>query len=196
MIKGFADFQGTENYSRRFPEAFSNRFFRSQQNLFLSSIGLGTYLGDMDDRTDEIQYNSTAEAIRRGINVIDSAINYRAQRSERVIGKVIRDLAQSGFVRREELFLMTKGGFIPFDREYPEDPFRYFKENYLDSGILSAGDIAQNCHAMTPRYLEDQLERSLRNLGIETIDLYYVHNPEIQLEEISESEFYGRLTKS
>ena len=36
-------------------------------------------------------------------------------------------------------------------------------------------------HCMSPAYLENQIERSRRNLGMETIDLFYVHNPESQL---------------
>jgi aryl-alcohol dehydrogenase-like predicted oxidoreductase len=46
---------------------------------------------------------------------------------------------------------------------------------------------------MTPRYLEDQLSRSLENLGVEAVDLYYVHNPETQLEAIDRKEFLKRL---
>lgn len=49
------------------------------------------------------------------------------------------------------------------------------------------------CHCMSPRYLADQLERSRRNLGLETLDIYYLHNPETQLGEVPREEFYRRV---
>ncbi len=183
---------GTKIYSERFKEALKAGHFRPAQNLFLSSVGIGTYLGEMDDKTDETSYEAMTKALREGVNVIDSAINYRAQRSERVIGKVIGDLAKEGF-KREEFFISTKGGFIPFDGGYPVNPPEFFHKNFIESGILMEGDVIQGCHAMTPKYLENQIDQSLKNLNFETIDLYYLHNPETQLDEISENDFYGRL---
>lgn len=46
---------------------------------------------------------------------------------------------------------------------------------------------------MTPRYLAHQLAQSLRNMGLETVDVYYVHNPETQLQVVSREEFDKRL---
>ena len=196
MIQGFADLQRTEAYAKRFSDFFRAGHFRAFHDLYLSSVGLGTYLGEMDEETDQKSYEAAKECLASGANVIDSAINYRAQRSERIIGKAISDLIQSQKLKREEIFITTKGGFIPFDGTYPDDPVKYFQETYLESGILTTEDVIQGCHAMTPRYLENQVEQSLRNLGLGTIDLYYLHNPETQLEEISEQEFYLRLTKA
>ena len=193
MISGFATSQGTEAFAKRFSEAFRNQFFRLAHGFYFSSLGLGTYLGNMDDETDQNSYEAAARCVKHGINVMDSAINYRAQRSERVIGNVFDHLIREGAIKREEIFISTKGGFIPFDRDYPKDPYDYFRKNYIETGILKPEEVVQECHAMTPRYLEDQLARSRRNLGFETIDLYYLHNPETQLEEISENEFYTRL---
>ena len=48
-------------------------------------------------------------------------------------------------------------------------------------------------HCMAASYLENQIERSRRNLGLETIDVFYLHNPESQLAEISRDVFYRRL---
>ncbi len=196
MIQSFANLEGTEKFAHHFPQALRTSYFRKTGELFLSSIGLGTYLGEMDDATDQKSHQAAVQCLKSGINVIDSAINYRGQRSERVIGGVIRDLIGQVKLAREELFLSTKGGFIPFDTDFPSNPVDYLAENYLGSGILKEEDIIQGCHAMTPKYLDHQLEKSLQNLGVDTIDLYYVHNPETQLEEISEDEFYDRLTKA
>ena len=196
MIQGFGNLKAMETYANRFPDALKASHFRKINELFLSSIGLGTYLGEMDDATDEQSYRTTAQCFAGGINMIDSAINYRAQRSERVLGHVIHDLIQKGSLAREEIFISTKGGFLPFDHDDPQDSADYFDQTYIQSGILEAEDIVQGCHAMTPKYLEDQLGRSLRNLNVDTIDLYHLHNPETQLEEISEDTFYTRLTKA
>jgi aryl-alcohol dehydrogenase-like predicted oxidoreductase len=49
---------------------------------------------------------------------------------------------------------------------------------------------------MTPRYLDDQIERSRANLGVETIDVYYIHNPESELAEVDREGFMGRLREA
>ena len=60
--------------------------------------------------------------------------------------------------------------------------------------MLREGDVAAGCHSMAPRFLADQLNRSLRNLGVETIDVYYLHkNPETQLGEVPREMFNNRV---
>ena len=46
---------------------------------------------------------------------------------------------------------------------------------------------------MTPRYLAHQLAQSLRNMNLEAVDVYYVHNPESQLPSVPREEFERRL---
>ena len=46
---------------------------------------------------------------------------------------------------------------------------------------------------MAPAFLADQLGRSRQNLGIETIDVFYLHNPETQLSYVGQDEFYARI---
>jgi aryl-alcohol dehydrogenase-like predicted oxidoreductase len=48
-------------------------------------------------------------------------------------------------------------------------------------------------HCISPTYLRNQIERSRRNLGVETIDVFYLHNPEQQLGEIDRETFEKRL---
>lgn len=192
-ISGFANLDGTQSFTNRFPEAFRNGFFQKINDLFLSTIGLGTYLGGMDDETDEASFQTMISCIKKGINIIDSAINYRAQRSERVIGKVLNHLISKNELRREEVFISTKGGFISFDSNPPQDLAAYFDRTFIASGILAIEDVVRGCHAISPKYIDHQIEQSRQNLNLETIDLYYLHNPETQLEEVSEEEFYRRL---
>ena len=46
---------------------------------------------------------------------------------------------------------------------------------------------------MTPNYLENQMDRSLKNLNLDCIDIYFIHNPETQLSEVSRQEFLKRM---
>jgi aryl-alcohol dehydrogenase-like predicted oxidoreductase len=155
----------------------------------VSSIGAGTYLGDPTDAVDDSYREALTAAIEGGINVVDTAINYRNQRSERVVGKVLDDAD----VDREEVFVSTKGGFVPFDGERPDDPGAYVQREFVDTGLVDPDDLARGSHCIAPDYVDDQLDRSLDNLGLDTIDLYYVHNPATQLQVRSREEVYDQL---
>lgn len=188
----FATSDGTKKYAARFAASAATGHFREQHGLTLSSIGIGTYLGEPDERTDQAYMGATIAAVEAGANVIDSAINYRFQRSERSIGAALAELARRGFTR-EELLICTKGGFLTPDGSMPADASEYFNHEYVETDILREGDVAAGCHSMAPRFLADQLERSLRNLGVETIDVYYLHNPETQLGEVPREMFNSRV---
>jgi aryl-alcohol dehydrogenase-like predicted oxidoreductase len=183
---------GTQKYAQRFPGQAADGHFRESQGLVLSSIGIGTYLGTPNDKSDQAYAACVAAAVERGINVIDTAINYRFQRSERSIGAAIQHLLKQGY-SREEFVVCTKGGYLTPDGSMPSDPNDYFYREYIQPGILNPNDIVGGSHCMTPRFLENQLDRSLKNLGIDSIDVYYLHNPESQLGEISRPDFHERV---
>jgi aryl-alcohol dehydrogenase-like predicted oxidoreductase len=64
-------------------------------------------------------------------------------------------------------------------------------------GILRTEEIVGGSHAMTARYLSDQLDRSRENLGVDSVDLLYLHNPgESQLGEVGRDEFGRRLAEA
>jgi aryl-alcohol dehydrogenase-like predicted oxidoreductase len=193
VIEGFATPEGTAAYhARRVPPAAPGHV-RSWAGLGLSSVGIGTYLGAEDAATDEGYRDAVARSLELGLNVVDSAVNYRHQRSERSIGAALRSLIDAGTVAREEVVLATKGGFIPFDGGVPADPAAFVRDTYMRPGILTAGDVVGNCHCLAPRYLADQIDRSRVNLGVATIDVYYVHNPETQLAEVERATLLERL---
>ena len=191
-MSAFATPEGTRRCATRFADRAAAGFFRAQQGLLLSSFGIGTYLGEPDSATDQAYIDAVVAAVSGGINVVDSAINYRFQRSERSVGAALQKLAAAG-TAREELVLCTKGGFLTPDGEMPADPSAYFSRKFIQTGILRPQDVAAGCHAMSPRFLEDQLNCSLRNLGVECIDVYYLHNPETQLGEVPREEFNRRV---
>ncbi len=184
--------EGTTRYAQRFAGRASEGHFRESQRLLLSSIGIGTYLGQPDTRTDEGYAAAILAAVENGINVIDAAINYRFQRSERSIGAAVQQLAAKGF----GLIVCTKGGYLTPDGSMPADPNEYFFREYIQPGIFSAKDIAGGSHCMTPKFLKNQLGRSLKNLGVECIDVYYLHNPETQLAEVPKEEFLNRVREA
>src|SRR6266478_10065356 len=117
--------EGTTRYAQRFAGRAAEGHFRESQRLVLSSIGIGTYLGQPDPKTDEGYATAIVAAVESGINVIDAAINYRFQRSERSVGAAIPQLAAHGF-EREEIILCTKGGYLTPDGAMPGDPNEYF----------------------------------------------------------------------
>jgi aryl-alcohol dehydrogenase-like predicted oxidoreductase len=192
-ISGHATEAGTAAYRARLAGQTAAEHFRTWEGLALSSVGLGTYLGDDDEATDAFYRAAIVRALELGGNVLDSAINYRHQRSERVIGEALRLLLGREALGREEVVITTKGGFLPFDGAFPANRSAYLVETYIRPGILKPDEIVARCHAMTPRYLTDQLERSRRNLGLDTIDVYYLHNPETQLSEVPRPEFLRRI---
>jgi len=193
MIAGRATSEGTARFRDRFATSLSADHFREIHGLHLSSLGLGSYLGDPDEADDRAYELAVRGVVAAGCNVIDSAVNYRFQRSERNIGAALATLIREKAASRDELVIATKGGFIPFENDYPSDPGKYVKETFLDPGIIEAGDIAAGCHCMAPGYVDHQFETSRRNLGLETIDIYYVHNPETQLGEVERGVFDARL---
>jgi aryl-alcohol dehydrogenase-like predicted oxidoreductase len=192
LIPGYATPQGTARFRDRFQARWPGHF-RQANGLWLSSIGLGTYLGEPNAQYDARYREAVTLALESGLNVIDSAVNYRHMRSERAIGAALRHLISSGRLQRDEVFIATKGGFLTFDGEEPADPAAYFQQQLLDTGLVEPGQVVAGCHVLSPRYLEHQVEVSRQNLGLETIDLYYVHNPETQLAAVSRDEFYRRL---
>jgi aryl-alcohol dehydrogenase-like predicted oxidoreductase len=195
VVPGCATPEGTDAFRARFAGRAAPDHFARHQGLWLSSVGVGTYLGEPDDATDAAYAEAVAAAVEGGCNVIDTAVNYRCQRSERSVGRALAALRARG-IRREELLVCTKGGYLAYDGAPPENPARWFQETFVRTGVAAFDDIAVNSHCMTPAYLEHQLETSRRNLGVACIDVYYLHNPETELEEVGEREFVGRLREA
>lgn len=199
MWKGSATAEGTARYRDRFPHLRDAGHFRRAPDvpgageLWVSSIGLGTYLGEPDAAADARYTQAIAHALRSGINLLDTAINYRHQRSERNIGAALHELFESGELQRDEVVVCTKAGYLSFDGEMPADPRQYFQREYVERGLLDPAEVAGGMHCMAPRYLADQIERSRKNLGLETLDVFYLHNPESQLASVDAATFRARL---
>lgn len=199
MIAGSATTEGTARYRDRFRALREAGFYRQPSHvpgasdLWLSSIGLGTYLGEPEDSADAEYADAISLAIASGINVLDTAINYRHQRSERNIAVALERAVGKGAVRRDEILVCTKAGYLSFDGNLPPDPRDYFLREYMESGVIDPKELVGGMHCIAPGYLRDQIDRSRKNLGLETIDVFYLHNPETQLAEVSRDVFHDRV---
>src|SRR3989442_7148040 len=182
MIDGRATSEGRARYAARFAPPVPGEIYGGWNPAGrLCSRGLGTSLGRKDAATDDLYRRAIGQALERGLNVVDTAVNYRHQRSERVIGAVLAERIKRGELRRDEVVVATKGGYIPLDADAGTDARTYFTETYLRSRIVRPDDVVGGAHCMSPRYLADQIERIRQNLGLSTFDIYIVHNPESQL---------------
>jgi aryl-alcohol dehydrogenase-like predicted oxidoreductase len=188
---------GTARFRRRFEAGLVGDYFRATPfGLSASSIGIGTYLGEVSNNDDTAYETAVHEAVTRGINLIDTAINYRGQRSERAIGSAIQRLIASSEAMREELIVCSKGGYIPLERDAPatrEEYQAYVKREFIEPEVLRPEEIVAGGHSLAPRFLRYCLAKSRQNLGLRTIDVYYVHNPGQQLGEVPRAELRERL---
>lgn len=127
-----------------------------------SIIGLGTWvLGGGkawgDETGDEQAVHAIQAAIDSGMNWIDTAPAYGWGRSEELVGRAIRG-------RRDKVLLATKCGLWTDDERGS-----FFTE--LDGRILR--------RSLRPDTITIEVERSLRRLGVECIDLYQTHWPSV-----------------
>jgi aryl-alcohol dehydrogenase-like predicted oxidoreductase len=193
LVDGRATPEGTRRFRKRFTKTQPDRFYRPVAGgPLVSSLGLGTYLGECDDSEDARYTSTVSAALGKGVNLLDTAINYRCQRSERAIGEAVRNVVASGSISREEIVVCTKGGYIPLERTPPatKEGYRGFLDSeYFGPGVMQPADVVSGGHCLTPRYLEDQIERSRNNLGLAVIDIYYLHNPEQQLDALPRPSF-------
>lgn len=197
LAKGSATIDGTRAFRKQFARLRTEKFYRAlSSGPFVSSLGLGTYLGECDDAEDARYTAAAIAALERGVNLLDTAINYRCQRSERALGKAIQKAIASGKIKREQIVVCTKGGYIPLDRNPPatrEDYRSFLHDEYFLRGVMEPADVFAGGHCLTAKFLDDQIERSRRNLGLETLDVYYLHNPEQALDTLPRDRFLSLI---
>ncbi len=193
MIAGHATPEGTAEFTKNHPAVAKNHF-KQFEGLTLSSIGIGTYLGNVDDATDVLVRDAVIKSVSLGINVIDTAINYRSQKAERSVGRAIAQIVEKNKAGRDQLFISTKNGYVTNDGDVAEEFWQNIQNSLVKPGIIKSGDISSGYHCMTIPYLQDQLNKSLKNLDLECIDLMYLHNAaEGQLQDMTKDEFMKRL---
>ncbi|MDH5681029.1 MAG: aldo/keto reductase, partial [Spirochaetota bacterium] len=172
MIKGFSTAPGTEAYSKRFSDISFSRLGRT--NLTVSLGGFGCY---RVDRSVEDHFTAMSLALKSGVNLIDTSSNYSDGASEELVGAVLTSLIESGDLRREEVVVITKAGYlqggnlrVKQQREAEGKPFP----------DLVPYDLNLE-HCIHPDFLEDQINRSLNRLSLQSVDVFLLHNPEYYL---------------
>jgi len=200
LIEGFATEKGTSRYVRYAvnEKGKPESHFRIFDGLNLSSLGMGTYLGDATDYEDEAIENAIYESIKSGaMNVIDTAINYRAMKSEKSIGRALMRLIRDRIISREQIFISTKNGYITNDGDFPAiGMMEYMQKMYISPGLISQSDISASYNVLNPTYIERCIDRSLYNMKLSTIDLVYVHNSfESWYQDVTKEEYIEMLRK-
>ncbi len=169
---GRATPEGTRRHLQTFPaHAAHGRASLGATRLLVSRLGFGCYR--VDDQTPEHR-EALAAALASGCNLIDTSTNYTDGASERLVGQVLRENRQSGRAPREAVVVVSKIGYVQGEnmrlaqeRERAGSPFPDMVK-YMDG-----------CwHCIHPEFVQDQLARSRGRLGLETLDVCLLHNPE------------------
>lgn len=204
---GWATGEGTGRLARRAGDnqtgahrVAPGHFRETSLGLTLSSLGMGTYLGALDAEDSRRMTEAAVQSVLSGaVNVLDTAINYRHQLSERAIGQALRQLDGHG-IRRDELLICSKNGFLAPDAHQHHDMSAFgawFRQTFMDSGLVQPDEVVGGMHCLAPAYLQDQLQRSLSNLGVATLDVMYLHNAvESQLPHVGRDVLMQRLAQA
>jgi aryl-alcohol dehydrogenase-like predicted oxidoreductase len=199
-VEGFATSEGTKNYTEyAMSQGRPISHFKSFDSLHLSSIGMGTYLGQPSEEDDQAVENAVFESVKSGaVNVIDTAINYRAMRSEKSIGRALLRLVKDKIILRDQIFISTKNGYITNDGDYPNiDVMEYIHRMYIQTDVITADDISSGYNIINPNYLAKCIDKSLMNMHVSSIDLVYIHNAfESWYQDVSREQFMEMLVKA
>jgi aryl-alcohol dehydrogenase-like predicted oxidoreductase len=196
LIQGFATKDGTSRFREKHEsKSVANGHFRAVNDIYVTSLGMGTYLGEPDQTTDQMVTDAVKLSTQSGaINVIDTAINYRSQKSERSIGRALKELIEEGAINRDEVFISTKNGYVTDDGDIRMEFWTYIHNTLVKTGVIKADEISSGYHCMTIPYLNNQLEKSRMNLGLDCIDLMYLHNAvEGQVQDVGMQQFMQML---
>jgi aryl-alcohol dehydrogenase-like predicted oxidoreductase len=199
ILDGYATASGTKRYlDYSVKKGITPAHFRLVDGLYLSSLGMGTYLGEPSQEDDKAVEKAVYDSLKSGaINVLDTAINYRAMKAEKSIGRALANLIDDNIISRDQVFVCTKNGYITNDADYPSiDIMEYMQKMYISTDIISAKDISSGYNVMNPNYISRCIDKSLLNMKLGCIDLVYIHNSfESWYEDVSREEYMKMLAK-
>lgn len=196
MIKSRSLAENTKDFCEKFPELLYKPLGKT--GLIVSGCGFGAYR--VDYRVRE-HFESLEYAISKGINLIDTSSNYSDGGSEILIGNVLGDLINQGKILREDIVIVSKGGYLQGKNL---EAAKKMKEDGV--GYKEVTEYAETIwHCIHPDFLKDQITLSLERMKLETIDVYLLHNPEyfldsplakdLELDELRH-EYYVRIKKA
>lgn len=193
MHSFYATSEATYLFAKRF--SHYKDFYTKHDGLIFSKLGFGTFKKEpYKEENYTFSYKEALQAaIDLGINLIDTALNYRYQQSEKEIAQALKELFQAGKLKREELIICSKGGFIPLEFPFPQNPYEWIDEHIIAKGLAHPEEIELDQHCMTPSFLRYSCEQSLANLELDCLDIYFLHNPETQLTKLGQEAFYKQI---
>lgn len=195
-IPGKTTEAGTQHYAGRFDTLTYVPF--GVTGWRVSQAGFGGYRVDKDNGYHE---QALRLALQKGINLIDTSSNYTDGNSERLIGRVLSELLDSGELKREEVIIVSKAGYLQgFNYALAEQRKR---EGRPFPNLIKYAEGLDHC--IHPEFLADQLTRSLERINLEMLDVYLLHNPEYYLmwakhahlaREQAHEEYYRRIQQA
>ncbi len=196
---GFATVEGTFSYIKKFPKYLKD-FYNFNGDFFISSLGLGSFRKEPYREENYLKqvnfYESTKTALKNGINFIDTASVYRYQESEKEIGKALYEMMKKKEISRENFIVSSKAGFIPLEFPFPKNPYEWIDKKIIKTGLAKKEEIIADQHCMNPKFLEWSLNNSLKNLNLDTIDIFFLHNPETELGYIKKETVIEKIKKA
>lgn len=207
-IPGTATVQGTAAYVSRILARSSGPTAHGYTTLGAtgltnSRIGFGGYRTGIDQ---EDHRAALIKAIREGCNLIDTSTNYADGDSERLVGSVIQELLGQNELTRDNVIVVSKIGYVQ-GKNLQHAKSREQEGRAYPEMVKYGEDI---WHCLHPEFLEDQLTSSLDRLGLATLDVCLLHNPEYFLSDAKQrklivdassldelrTEFYRRLEQA
>jgi uncharacterized protein len=205
QLQGCATAQGTASYAARVigqsgDQALANGFVSfGTTGLTATRLGFGTYRVD----TQQAEHREALKkALRTACNLIDTSTNYMDGDSERLIGSVLAELTALQELRREEVIVVSKIGYVQAENLKLAEAREKSGRPYQD--MVKYGEGIWHC--IHPEFLADQLDLSLDRLGLATLDVCLLHNPEYFLSAAAKkggedltalrTSFYARLTEA
>ncbi len=205
QLSGGATVQGTAAYAARMigrsgDATLANGFaVLGATGLTTTRLGFGCYRVDMKDVNHR---EAMVKALRASCNVIDTSTNYMDGDSERLVGAVMAELIAEGELRREEVVVVSKIGYVQGQNFKLAEAREKAGRPYPD--MVRYGDGIWHC--IHPEFLADQLTLSLDRLGLATLDICLLHNPEYFLADAARrgetdltqrrASFYERLERA
>ncbi len=196
MISGYATAEGTQQLAGRFSGlAFT---VLGSTELLVSGAGFGCYRVNAGVTAHA---KALEKALTAGINLIDTSANYADGGSEQLVGEVLKALIESGRISRDQVVVVSKGGYLQ-GNNYALSQQRKNDGNPFEEVVEYADGLE---HCIHPGFLEDQIDRSLQRLSLDTLDGYLLHNPEYYLgwahktgmkREKAEKEYYRRIEQA
>ena len=205
-LPGSASPEGTARYAARIVsrsrhdghmEHGYGRF--GNRGLTTSRLGFGTYRVDTRETAHR---DALKKALREGVNLIDTSTNDMDGDSERLVGSVLCELITSGELTHDEVIVISKIGYVQGQNVKQAEAREQAGRPYPD--MVKYGEGIWHC--IHPEYLADQLTLSLDRLGLATLDVCLLHNPEYFLSEVAHHEgrdlaqsrdaFYRRLEQA